>query len=144
MSTGKRLGALALLIAAAVVAFVIASSSGDGDSSDDEAARPAGTTAGRGLTTPAATPKPSVTRIRVRGGKPVGGVKKIEVDKGDRVRLAVSSDVADEVHIHGYDLFEDVGPGTAARFNFKASIGGAFEVELENRHEQIASLRVEP
>jgi hypothetical protein len=147
MSTRRRVAALALLIAAAVVAFVIASSSGDDDSSGDKTAGSAATTnttSGGTTAPPAAPPKPDVTRIRVQNGKPVGGVRRIKVDKGDRVRLAVTSDVADEVHLHGYDISKDVAPGTTARFNFKADIDGGFEIELEGRKEQIASLEVNP
>ena len=82
--------------------------------------------------------------IRVRGGKPVGGVEKLEYTSGERVRFVVRSDVADEVHIHGYDRSKDVSAGGSVSFNFEAKLEGVFEVELEGRHEQIAELRVTP
>src|SRR5688500_17915580 len=63
-------------------------------------------------TAPAAPAQPAATRIRVRGGEPVGGVKTIEVERGDRIRFSVSSDQSDEVHVHGYDLEWPVGPDT--------------------------------
>ena len=56
----------------------------------------------------------------------------------------VRSDVADEVHIHGYDLTQDVPAGGSVRFSFAADIEGVFEIELEERKEQIAELRVSP
>jgi hypothetical protein len=34
----------------------------------------------------------------VRGGEPVGGVQRLEYDSGERVRLSVRSDVADQRH----------------------------------------------
>jgi hypothetical protein len=89
-------------------------------------------------------PRPEVTTIRVRNGRPVGGVKELEVDKGDVVRFQVTADVSEEVHVHGYDLFEDVRPGRPARFRFEADIDGIFEIELEGTHTHIAELRVEP
>lgn len=58
--------------------------------------------------------------------------------------LIVSADVADEVHVHGYDLMADVAPGSPARISFEASVPGRFEVELESRALQIAELRVGP
>ena len=87
-------------------------------------------------------PEPDV--IVVRGGKPQGGVQELRYAKGDRVRLVVRSDVADEVHIHGYDLKQDVPAGGSVRFSFAADIEGVFEIELEERKEQIAELRVSP
>jgi hypothetical protein len=66
------------------------------------------------------------------------------VDKGDRVVLVVRSDVADEVHLHGYDLSRDVEAGGQARIPFRATIAGRFEVELEERGVPIAELTVEP
>ena len=54
------------------------------------------------------------------------------------------SDVADEIHIHGYDLKRDVAKGGSARFSFPATIEGRFEIELENAGTQIADLEVTP
>ena len=87
---------------------------------------------------------PPTYRVTIQGGKPVGGVKDIEVDKGDTVNLVVKSDVPDEIHIHGYDLTQDVEAGGSARFKFKATSDGKYEIELENRGEQIAELTVQP
>jgi len=56
----------------------------------------------------------------------------------------VRSDVADEIHVHGYDKKEDVPAGGSVRFSFPADIEGVFEVELEDRAEQIGELRVNP
>lgn len=86
--------------------------------------------------------QPTVVRITVRGGVPVGGVVRRSVDKGDRVVLVVTSDVADHVHVHGYDLFRDVAPGRRARIAFRATVPGRFEIELEDRRVPIAQLTV--
>ena len=64
--------------------------------------------------------------------------------KADRIRFQVDSDVSDEVHVHGYDISEDVEAGGSVRFDFPASLEGIFEVELEDHSEQIAELRVNP
>ena len=66
------------------------------------------------------------------------------VRKPQRVELVVHSDVADEVHVHGYDLMRDVAPGSPARIGFAATIPGRFEIELEGRGVQIAELTVNP
>jgi hypothetical protein len=82
--------------------------------------------------------------ITVKNGKPVGGIAKATVKQGDKVTLIVRSDVADEVHLHGYDLHRDVDTGGTAKIAFTAKIAGRFEAELEDRQEQILSLTVEP
>ncbi len=83
-------------------------------------------------------------QITVRNGRPVGGVEELSYDAGERVRFVVTSDVSDEVHVHGYDIVKDVRAGGSARFSFPARLEGVFEVELEGRGEQIAELRVSP
>ena len=85
-----------------------------------------------------------VTHIVVQNDQPVGGVAQIRVNKGDPVRFTVTSDVADEIHVHGYDFHEDVQKGGSASFDFPAKIDGVFVIELESRSEQIASLKVLP
>jgi hypothetical protein len=59
------------------------------------------------------------------------GEDRYEVDGGSVVRITVVADVADEVHVHGYDIFGDVAPEAAAVIEFTADIPGIFEVELE-------------
>ena len=85
-----------------------------------------------------------VPTIVVRDGEPVGGIAKLEYDAGDEIRFEVQSDRAEEIHVHGYDLTEDVPAGGTASFDFPAEIEGIFEVELEGLGEQIAELRVNP
>jgi heme/copper-type cytochrome/quinol oxidase subunit 2 len=67
---------------------------------------------------------------------------KIEAAVGHTVEITVTSDVADELHIHGYDLFADLEPGVAVTLRFEADIPGIFEVELEGAHLAVFSLEV--
>jgi heme/copper-type cytochrome/quinol oxidase subunit 2 len=133
MTRRSRFGLLALAVVIAIVAFVIAQSGGNDSSKSG---------ANRGSTSKGVVKKP--IQIEVKGGMPVGGIRDITVNKGDRVRFSVSSDVADEIHVHGYDFMRDVPAGGTVRFDFPAKIDGSFEIELEKRKEQIASLKVEP
>jgi Cu-Zn family superoxide dismutase len=82
--------------------------------------------------------------IMVANGEPVGGIQELEYDAGDRIAFRVESDVADEIHVHGYDLMQEVPAGGFVTFDFPAEIEGIFEVELEGRKEQIAEIRVNP
>jgi hypothetical protein len=128
------------LIAAAVVLFVVLRDD-DGDA-DGVTTTPAATTPQQQERKP--EPKPEVTTIVVKGGEPVGGVQELEYTRGDEIRFDVEADIAEEVHVHGYNVIEEVAPGEVARFDFPADIEGGFEVELEGSHTQIAELTVEP
>jgi hypothetical protein len=71
-------------------------------------------------------------------------VRKYSVRRGRDVVLVVRSELADHVHLHGYDLMADVGPGQPARIEFTADAPGLFEIELEDRHLLLANLEVRP
>jgi hypothetical protein len=98
-------------------------------------------------TEPASTEAPKVPKVPtivVRDGEPIDGVADLTYDQGERVRFRVTSDAAEEIHLHGYDISEEVAPGGAATFDFPAELEGVFEVELEERATPIAELTVEP
>lgn len=140
-----------LLVAAALVAaslFVILRPSDDDESASPGTTTQPTTTAG-GTTTVAPPPPPAPqgparVEISIEGGVPAGGPRRVTVAKGRRVILVVTSDVADHVHLHGYNIMRDVGPGSPARVAFRASIVGTVEAELEERGVQIASITTKP
>lgn len=82
---------------------------------------------------PPPAPQAQQIRIIVRGGKPVGGVKDVTVPKNARAVIVITSDVADELHLHGYNVKRDLAPGKTARLPFRATIEGTVEAELESR-----------
>lgn len=141
-------------IAAVVVLFVVLAGGdddGSGNTTTTETRARQGTTGTTGTTGASGNeqqqserPAPAVQRIVVVGGKPRGGVERLSYSRGDRIVFTVTSDVADEAHVHGYDIKKDVPAGGTVRFSFPARIEGVFEVELEGRKQQIAELRVNP
>ncbi len=154
MSNRSRLGLVALAIAVAVVAFVVLSPGDTDEDADDpagEAAQttPAQTTEEQPTATAPSAPPPAADEIVVKGGKPEGGVQRVEVKKGDTVRLLVSSDGEDEIHLHGYDITRNAAKGKPARFRFKADVEGVFEIESHTAEHEgleplIGRLVVEP
>ena len=147
---GVVLGGLAVLL---IVFVVLRGKDDNGGSSSSSAPPTTATSTGSdpttsdpasGSTSTATTPEPAVKTVRVVNGQPAGGIKTISYTKGDQVRLKVVSDTADEIHVHGYDLKKDVTAGGSVEFDFKATIEGRFEVELENAGTQIAMLEVDP
>jgi heme/copper-type cytochrome/quinol oxidase subunit 2 len=99
-------------------------------------------------TTTAATttaPEPQVVRISVSvPGDKAPTVKHFTIQQGRQVVFVVESELADEVHLHGYDLSADVAPGAPATIRFKATAPGLFEAELESRSLPIAEIEVRP
>ena len=94
--------------------------------------------------TTTAAPEPVRIDFVIVGGEPQGGIQRDSVARGRDVVITVTSDVADEVHVHGYDLMADVAPGAPATIRFTADAPGRFEIELENTGVQIAELEVRP
>jgi hypothetical protein len=84
-----------------------------------------------------------VVRVVVRGGRVVGDAQRVRVRLGSVVRLLVTSDVADEVHLHTYDETVDVAAGATATLTFTASIPGVIEVELEGAGLTLARLQIQ-
>jgi len=151
-SNGTRIAALLVTLAVIVGLFFAFKGGGDDDSTtattpttdtaaattDDSGSEPAGEKKKE---------KPSdssVPVIEVVGGQPQGGIAGLDFNQGDEIRFEVDSDTADEVHVHGYDVEEEVPAGGTARFDFPADLEGVFEVELHGSETQIAELTVNP
>jgi hypothetical protein len=147
-----RIGIVVAAAVVAVVLFLVLRGGGDDDGGQAE-----GTTAPTQATTTDATttgttgetstapppPGPREIEINVPADGP-SGIQRIDVQQGERVVLVIRSGIADHVHVHGYDLLADVAPGRTARIRFEASRPGRFEIELEDRGQPIAELRVQP
>ena len=140
-----------------VVLFVLLSGGGDDGSdqpasSGDGAAAPTG---GYGSSPVQADPQPKpgkpdgadepeVPTGEVRDGEPVDGVQELEFQSGSQAEFAVESDAADELHLHGYDLYIDVEPGKAKAVSFDADIEGVFELESHTTGVLFAEISVVP
>jgi hypothetical protein len=145
-----------ILIAAAAVAVAVVGLFLVFRPDDDGGAAATGTTTTTAQTTapttslpppppaPPQPPPPAQVRIVVQQGQPVDGVRRVTVAQGRRVVLIVTSDVTDHVHLHGYNIMRDVGPGQPARIAFRATIAGTVEAELEDRRVRLATITAQP
>ena len=142
MSRAQRLAFLGIAVVIAVVAVILLA-----DSSEDDSNPPA---SNAGATATPTTDQPEETSTPTPTPTPelplLGGSKIVKLDykEGDTVRFRVTSDTPEEVHIHGYDIAEDLEPGKVTTVSFPASITGIFEIEYEGQGKQIAELRVDP
>lgn len=100
------------------------------------------TTTAPGTTAPK---EPEAVTIRLEvPADTVPEVRRLSVRRGREVELVVVSAVSDHVHLHGYDLLADVGPGRPGTIAFTADAPGRFEIELEERGLELAELEVRP
>jgi hypothetical protein len=90
----------------------------------------------------AAAPAGQRIDVQVSGGQVSGDAGRVPVPTGEHVTLVVTSDVADEVHLHGYDREAELAPGRPAEIVFDATIPGVFEVELHEAGTRLLSLQV--
>lgn len=130
--------------------------------STSPAASPAPTTTSAGTTpTVAATPTTTIAAITTTTTSPtttpapgpvtyeftvvagdVEGPERIEAAVGGQIVVVVSADIADEVHLHGYDLFADVTPTDPARLEVLTDVPGIFEMELEGARLVLTEIEV--
>ncbi|MGY2065338.1 hypothetical protein [Blastococcus sp. SYSU DS0619] len=80
--------------------------------------------------------------VQVTDGRVTGDTGRVPVPLGEPVTVVVTSDVADEAHLHGYDVSADLAPGEPAELTFEATIPGVFELELHGAGTVLLSLQV--
>ena len=90
-----------------------------------------------------AAPAPVRTvSVRYAGGAVTGTSGREQVRLGEPVVLRIASDVAEQVHVHGYDLEADIPAGGSTDVSLTATIPGVFEVELHESGKALFQLRV--
>ena len=124
----------------AAVALVVLAACGDGDDSPTVATEESTSTV---VPAPAGTSPPAgtVLSVNVRGGS-VEGASRQRAPLNQPVTIRVTSDVAEEVHVHGYDKRAAVTAGSSVDITFVANIPGVFEVEFERSHKLLFTLEV--
>ncbi|MEW9533917.1 hypothetical protein [Microbispora sp. NPDC049125] len=143
------------LLAVLGVALLMAASACGGSqaASPAQSAAPA-TQAAPAATEPApAAPSPSEApastgpavkeiTVTIAGRKVTPPPGRIEVTKGQTVRITVTGDAADEAHLHGYDKEAELKPGSPASIEFVADETGLFEMETHESGLQLFQLLV--
>ena len=85
----------------------------------------------------------TLIEAKVTGSNVETASRRVRVDRGEKVRIRVQADRDEEVHLHGYDLSQDVAPGRPATIEFTADAPGVFEVELEEAGLKLFELQVQ-
>ncbi len=152
-----RKGTVAVLMAGLLAACNDGDPTGSGTPSSPPATTtlptaPETTASGTGSASPTATstcpsvpPLPAgatVVTATVQGGQITTERRQWQVKTGSQVRVAVTADVADEVHVHTYDAKAGTVPGCPTAIDFVARIPGTHEVELEKAHKHLFAIKV--
>jgi plastocyanin len=107
-------------------------------------AQPASPAPGSASPAPSSAPAADVVTINVavKNHKVVPRATVHKVTKGKTVRITVTSDQADEVHVHGYNKESEVAAGASTTIQFTANLSGRFEVETHKSNLQLFLLQV--
>lgn len=133
----SRTVAAAVLVAALGMAAACASG--------EATPAPAGSTVSSAAVSSApVTTAPAVQRITIgyAGGAVAGDTGRVAVPLGAAVEIVVTSDVAEELHLHGYDRSAKIPAGGSATLSFTATLAGVYELELHGADKELVKLQV--
>jgi hypothetical protein len=146
-----RLAALSRTAAAAgalVLALSLTACAGEDDAGAAPTVSATTTPPGAQPTTAEPTPTPTpddaqTISVTFAGGEvnPAPGI--VDVPRGTRLRITVTSDVVDELHVHGYDKTLQLPAGQSAELEFVADLPGRWEVELHKARKVLTRLQVQ-
>ena len=80
--------------------------------------------------------------VAVTNGTVVPKTHRVQVPKGDTVRLVVTTDTDDEVHVHGVDIEKETTAGKPTTLEFEVPDAGLYEVETHHSGLQLLQLEV--
>lgn len=141
----NRLRATAFSLLSLSLAVTLAACGGDDttDTATDKASTsPSAETSPTDAASDSMAEADQMIEIAIAGDQvtPTPGTTSVKL--GSTVMLMITSDVADEVHVHGYDQEFELTPGETAMFTFTADIPGTFEVETHESGKVLTELEV--
>lgn len=80
----------------------------------------------------------------IKGKKLISGPKTIVLKEGDKVKITITADEAEEWHLHGYDKMVVLEKDKPAQIAFTANLTGRFIYELERSSTEIGTIEVRP
>jgi plastocyanin len=135
----SRAARFAPALAAVTVLALAGCGSDDADAADaaaSDASTPAATT--EPTTKAPRTSAPATTKassadvelaIAIEGRDIEPAPSRVKVPEGGTVRLTVTSDVDNELHVHGVEIYKDLVAGKPTTVTFTAEQTGLFEIE---------------
>ena len=68
----------------------------------------------------------------------------VSAKQGDNITMSITTDKAEEIHLHGFDLTFEGEPGKKVTKSFKADRTCECEIEIEDTSTHLGSLTVSP
>ena len=133
------------LLAGLLLALALGGCASGDDGSDDAGttSSPSATTGGPASSGPASDIEQAVEiSVAVTDGKVEPKPRRVEVAKDSQVRLIVTSDVDDELHVHGYEVEAELEAGRPTTIELVADQTGIFEVETHESELELLQLEV--
>ena len=95
-----------------------------------------------GACSPTTASGPVTINVTIANGNVSPSGATYDVTKGAEVTINVTSDSADTVHVHGYEIEKDVVAGQQTVITFVADQTGRYEIETHTIEATIATLNV--
>jgi plastocyanin len=136
--------ALPVLLATLLLAAAGCASGDDTPSTESSTSATGSATSSSGETSAEPTPTQKTVQITVsvRDGKVTPKPRRVSIPLGDQIRLQVTSDVDDELHVHGFDVEEPLEAGRTTTVELTADQQGVFEVETHETELELLQLEV--
>jgi len=78
-------------------------------------------------------PVEQVFELRIEGGEVADDLRTLRVTQGASVRLRFTADAPRILHLHGYDIEQEVVPGRVTEMHLEAYAAGRFPLEIHDR-----------
>lgn len=140
----RVLGLLAGLLLVLALGGCAAGDEDTGDSADAATTTSPSATAGGSASSGEATETEQAVEVSVAvtDGKVEPKPRRVEVARDSQVRLIVTSDVDDELHVHGYEVEAELEAGRPTTVELVADQTGIFEVETHESELELLQLEV--
>ncbi len=128
----------------AVLLLLAACASGSESASTADSSTITGGSTSAGIASGEPNPASPVVEVNVsvRDGKVAPKPHRVDVTQGATVRLQVTSDVDDVLHVHGFDVEEPLEAGHTTMVELTADQPGVFEVETHETELELLQLEV--
>jgi hypothetical protein len=131
----------ALAVAAVLLAAGCASGS-DEPAAGTSGAEPSSSSAGVASGEPNPAKEPVTVTVSVTDGRVTPKPSRVKIPLGSEVELQITSDVDDEVHVHGFDVEKPLEAGVTTTVELLADEAGLYEVEMHETELELLQLEV--
>ena len=89
------------------------------------------------------TPTQRTIAVTVRGNRVTPAPRTVELKVGETITLEVTSDHADQLHVHGFDIEKELPAGTPVRVELTGESPGVYEVETHEPSLRLLKIAVQ-